>query len=197
MPEALYGAVTAADIADVPPRTVLSLEGQGAPEGAAFQGAVAAIYGLTYGLKFARKRAGGRDFKVAPLEAYWRADDPALPLLHVPRESWRWRLRMAVPADSTEKELAAVVAAAIAKRGGKLQGSAEARRAHLERLPPARYGRVLHLGPYGDESASFDKIDALIARAGFTAGAGHTEIYLNDPKRTPPEKLKTVLLVEV
>jgi hypothetical protein len=101
MPEALYDATTTAEIADAPPRTVLGLEGEGAPEAAAFRRAVAALRGVVFALKIARERTGRRDFKIAPLEAYWRTDDPALPLLHVPREHWRWRLRMAVPEDSS------------------------------------------------------------------------------------------------
>lgn len=196
-PAVLYDATATADIVEVPARTVLTLAGRGAPEGAEFQGAVGALYGVAFTVRFARKRAGRAEFKVPPLEATWFTDDPALPLLHVPRAEWRWRVSMGVPADLDEAELAAAVAAATGKKGGKLEGSAQARRVSVQRLPPARCGRVLHVGPYAAEGPSFDKIHAAIARAGFTAGRGHTEIYLNDPRRTPPGKLKTVLLIEV
>jgi hypothetical protein len=114
-----------------------------------------------------------------------------------PRESWRWRLRIDVPADVTEAELAEVVRAATTKKGGKLEGSAEAGRVALERVPSMKVGRILHVGPYGEEPASFDRIRALLGAAGLRGGNAHQEIYLSDPMRTEPAKLRTVLLLEL
>src|SRR5919109_962506 len=68
MPRVLWDATTTADVVTVPTRRVLTLEGQGAPEGPSFQQSVGAVYGAAYTLKFARKRAGRGDFKIGPLE---------------------------------------------------------------------------------------------------------------------------------
>jgi hypothetical protein len=56
---------------------------------------------------------------------------------------------------------------------------------------------VLHIGPYADEPRSFAKIDAVVRAAGLTPRPAHLEIYLNDPRRTKPERIKTVLLREL
>jgi hypothetical protein len=65
------------------------------------------------------------------------------------------------------------------------------------RLPAQRLGRALHVGPYATEQATFTKIDALLAAEGLAPGLAHLEIYLGDPRRVAPEKLRTVLLREL
>jgi hypothetical protein len=156
---------------------------------------VGALYGVAYSLKFTRKPAGG-DFKIGPLEGRWWAEG-ALAAGVPPRETWRWRLRLGVPDDVTDHEVADVIQAATMKKGGKLEGSADARRVALERIPAATMGRVLHVGPYADEPASFGKIRAALGAAGRSGGDAHLEVYLSDPGRTKPERLKTALLLEL
>lgn len=196
MPRVLYDATTTPDVVSVPARTVLALDGHGAPEGQAFQNSIAAIYGVAYTLKFGRKKSGGRDFKIGPLEARWWTDQPARPLPEAPRESWRWQLRMAMPSDMRAPELARTLEVAAQRKSGKLAGNPEVARVALTELPAARCGRVLHIGPYAAEGASFDRIATALAGALLTPANAHAEVYLNDPRRTKPDKLKTVLLLE-
>lgn len=198
MPELLFSAKRAADVVDVPVRTVLSIVGEGGPDTESFRRSIGALYGVAYALKFSRK-PGGKDFKIGPLAGRWWAEGVGTErsMVVAPRERWRWRLRIDVPGDVTERELAEVVGAATAKRGGKLEGSADAARVVLERVPAQRMGRILHLGPYGDEPASFERIRAVLDAAGLRGGNAHHEIYLSDPMRTDPSKLKTVLLLEL
>lgn len=197
MPPVLWDATTTPDVVTVPGRTVLALDGQGAPEGDAFQRSVAAVYGVAYTLKFARKKSGGRDFKIGPLEARWWTDDASRRIPQAPRHTWRWELRLAIPADVSAAELARAIDAATHKKGGKLEGTAEAARVAPRALPAARCGRVLHVGPYASEGESFTRIAAAVEEAGLVAGNAHLEVYLSDPRRTRAEKLKTVLLVEL
>jgi hypothetical protein len=197
MPDVLLKATPIADIVAVPARSVVAIEGQGAPGGEAFQRSVGALYGVTYTLKFSRKRAGKGDFKVGALEACWWAGGGEVAFGETPREQWRWRLRLAVPEDVGAKEVSAAIAAAVGKKGGKLEASCEAARVRLERVAAGRWGRVLHVGPYTEEGPSIAKVVALIESAGGAAGPDHVEIYLNDPRRTEPQKVRTVLLLAV
>lgn len=196
MPRVLWDATTTPEAVTVPARTVLTLDGDGAPEGASFQHAVAAIYGVAYTLKFSRKKAGRRDFKIGPLEARWWTDDPARCLPEVPRESWCWQLRMAVPQNVSVAELTRTMETATHKKGGKLAGNPLVARVTLSELPAARCGRILHIGPYATEGTSFERVSATMKEALLTPGNAHVEVYLNDPRRTKPEALKTVLLLE-
>lgn len=196
MPRELWDATTRPDIVAIPARTVLALDGKGAPEGETFQHSVAAVYGVAYTLKFARKKTGRGDFKIGPLEARWWTDEPGRRLPDVPRSAWRWQLRMALPQDVSVVELARAVEDATHKTGGRLYGSTEAGRVTRALLPAQRYGRVLHVGPYAAEGASFARIAAVVQQAGLATHNAHVEVYLNDPRRAKPDKLKTVLLLE-
>ena len=196
MPDVLFDASAVADVVRVPARSVVAIEGRGEPEGAAFQDAVGAVYGIAYALKFTRKPSGG-DFRIAPLEARWWNDDPKRAIHESARSEWRWRLRLAVPRDVKAADVAHAIDVVTTKRSGKLEGGAAARRVELEHVHAARMGRVLHVGPYGDEGAAFAKILSAVETAGLTPRHTHLEIYLNDPRRTAPTKLRTVLLLEL
>jgi hypothetical protein len=196
MPAILLEAVPTPDVVAIAARKALAYEGRGAPGGEAFQKALGALYGIAYALKFARKLAGGNEFKVGPLEGRWSAALEGTSFVQAPRESWRWRLRIAVPDDVTEAEVAATIRAATSKKRGKLENSEEAKRVFVERIPAQRVGRALHVGPYANEGPTLDAIGTALAAAGIEPAHTHVEIYLNDPRNTPPPRLKTVLLRE-
>ena len=195
VPSALLDATAKPEVVEVPARTVVAIDGAGSPDSAVFGLSVGALYGAAYGLKFARKRTG-TTFQIGPLEGRWWAEGaPAVG--RPPPEAWRWRLRLGVPVDVSEGELAEVVRAATTRKGGKLEGSAEAARVRLERIAPAKLGRILHLGPYAEEQRSFANLDVEVDAAGLRPARSHLEVYLSDPRRTAPERLRTVLLREV
>ncbi len=196
VPAVLLDAKITPDVVEVPARAAVTIDGAGPPDDPGFTRAMGALYGVAYGLKFSRK-ASGRDFKVGPLEGRWWAEGVREGILLAPRHTWRWRLRIAVPDDVAEADVAAVVRAAVTKKGGKLEGSDEAQRVALERIPVTRVGRILHVGPYANESASFARMEEVLAAAGLRRARPHVEVYLSDPRRTKPERLKTVLLGEI
>jgi hypothetical protein len=196
MPELLLDARTEPDVVTIPARKVLAYEGRGAPEGEAFQKAFGALYGVGYTLKFARKASGHGEFKIGPVEGRWWSIEAGTDGAPPPRESWCWRLRLAVPDDVSEAEVAASIRAATSKKGGKLSGSAEAQRVTLEHVGAQRVGRALQVGPYADEPRTFAAIARALATAGLEPAPSHVEIYLSDPRRTAPARLRTVLLRE-
>jgi hypothetical protein len=196
-PEVLLKAKAKADLVEVPARNVLAIEGAGAPEDPAFAAAIGALYGIAYTLKFARKKAGLGDDKVGVLEGEWwsEGDDPYF--LAAPRSSWRWRLQIAVPAGVKKAEVRSAIQAATTRKGGKLEASREAERIELVTMAKRRYGRILHIGPYADEPSSIAKLEALLDSENLSREARHLEVYLSDPNRTAPQKLKTALLVPI
>ncbi len=197
-PVELTGARRTADVVEVPPRVYLAISGAGAPDSPAFAQSIGALYGIAYGLKFGRKKADGRDFKVGALVGIWRIEGAAHSEGHTaPRDSWRWVLQLDVPADVTMEEVQDTIHAAVTKKGGKLQGSPYAGRIEVVRETARRYGRLLHIGPYSEEPASFRTIETLLASQGLQREPWHVEVYLSDPGRTAPDKLKTVLLAPV
>lgn len=197
-PGALLDATREPDVVRVPARKAICIDGAGDPNSAAFGRCVGALYGIAYTLKFARKAAGKPGHRVGALEGRWTAaPGTAKRSKPPPRGAWRWRLRLAVPRGVTAREVHAAIHAAVERKGGKLEGSREAATVSLERIAASRYGRVLHVGPYADEPASIARIHEALATAKATPESGHLEIYLSDPRRTPPARLRTVLLVPV
>lgn len=185
MPHLMYGASTDADVVTIPARKVIAIDGDALPASEPFQRAIAAIYGVAYTLKFTRK-ARGADFTISPLEARWTIAGARM----------TWQLRMAVPDDTTKAELKDAIRAATTKKGGKLEGSEDAARVALARIPAMRVGRALHIGAYATERETFELIEHALAHTRLAPAPSHLEIYLSDQRRTPSERLRTVLLRE-
>lgn len=185
----LYGAsADKVELVEVPPLRFLMIDGEGDPNRApAYAEALQALYGLAYGLKFALKRLDpGLDFKVAPLEGLWWAHDMEWFSLQR-RDDWRWTMMIAQP-DSVTSALLADVAPAVERKKGPA-----VRRVRLESYDEGLSAQVLHLGPYAAEAPTIDRLHAYIAERGYRRSGKHHEIYLGDPSRSAPEKLKTII----
>jgi hypothetical protein len=129
-------------------------------------------------------KAQGRDFKVAPLEGLWEgAYGPG-----ADQETWSWKLLLRVPRFVQQPDLRRAREALLAK--GKGEGVEAVR---LEDLEEGRCIQVLHRGPYADEPATVDKMKDFARSHGLSPRGRHHEIYLSDPSRTAPARLKTVL----
>ncbi len=171
----------------LPEMTFLAIEGQGDPNGPAYAAALSALYPLAYGIKFACK-AEGADFTVPPLEALWWADDPTA-FTAGDRAAWHWQAMLRLPDDVTQDRLDAARATVRAK--GKT-GPFDAVR--LITLTEGDALQTLHLGPYTDEAPTLAELhDQIMPEAGLTFAGPHHEIYLSDPRRAAPEKLRTIL----
>ncbi len=175
-------------IVDVPPMNFLMIDGQGDPNTAQeYRDAVETLYTVAYALKFAARKEHGIDFPVMPLEGLWWADDMA----HFSPDAkgdWRWTMMIMQPDQVTDAWVTAVVE------------KTQTRKA-LPALPKLRFERfhegpsaqILYFGPYSAEGPTIAKLHEFIAEAGYERTGKHHEIYLGDPRRTAPEKLKTVV----
>jgi len=176
------------------PLNYLTLEGRGAPESREFQDAIGALFGVAYALKFAQQ-AAGHDFKVPPFEALWwsgydlaRLEDPRA-LWRVPRQTWCWKVLLLLPDFVTSEDVRSARQALSDKRGGEPLPLC----VRLERIDEGKCVQMLHVGPYATEPESVRKMQALIKEQGLTPCGLHHEIYLGDPHRTPPARLRTIL----
>jgi hypothetical protein len=188
------------DIIEIPELGYTMIAGAGAPGGDAFTAAVQALYAVSYGVHFALKRAHGDAPKVMPLEALWWVDDPRqqdiiaaaaagrASMADSDRERWQWQAMVVQP----ERVDAGLVTDVIAQQRAK-KGLAALDRVRYERWEEGRCAQVLHLGPYADEAPSIARLHAGIAAAGYRPRGRHHEIYLGDPRRSAPKRLRTIL----
>jgi hypothetical protein len=175
-------------VVDVPALNFLMLDGRGDPNtAAAFSEAVAALYALSYALKFRVRREQDLDYAVLPLEGVWHADDMNA-FRNGDRESWLWTLMIMQP-DPVTPELAAAAAAELAARK-KLPGL---ERVRFESFSEGLAAQVLHVGAYTGEGPTIARLHDFIAAEGYALRGRHREIYLSDMRRTAPERLKTII----
>ena len=170
----------------VGPARYLSISGQGAPGGEHFREHVGALYSVAYTLKMAEKFAG-HDYKVCHLEGQWWCEDGADFRSHEPKQ-WRWKLLIRVPEFITQIEVNDAIQTAIKRGKGELANEVQ-----LEDITEGRCVQMLHTGPYAQEKPTVDKMQQIAVENGFHLGGPHHEIYLSDPNRVPPERLRTIL----
>jgi hypothetical protein len=175
-----------AALVTAPPLRYLMFNGFGDPNtNPEFAAGIEALYTASYTLKFMLKPQG-LDYVVPPLEGLWwmlMADfDPDR------RDDWRWTLMIPQPEQVTKDLLAQAV-----DKAKKKKPLPALERLRLEIYDEGLAAQILHVGPYGDEAATIGRLHAFIRKEGYHFCSKHHEIYLSDPRRTVPEKLKTIL----
>jgi hypothetical protein len=186
----LYTAsAKAAAMVDVPEMSWLMVDGKGDPNTAAmFQEAVQALYGVAYTLKFMLKKAKpARDYGVMPLEWLWWMDDMRV-FSAEKKDQWKWTLLIMQPDfitkqlfEQARKELAAKKDLPILSK------------LRFERWREGLAAQILHVGPYAEEGPTVQKLHQFAKEQGYQLHGKHHEVYLGDPRRSAPEKLKTIL----
>jgi hypothetical protein len=175
-------------LVDVPELSFLMVDGHGDPNlSQDYRDAVQALFGVSYAAKFAVKRAAGIDYRVMPLEGLWWADDMSAFAIS-DKTGWKWTALIVQPELVTAELVEQAVATATAKRPLPAVG-----RVRLERFSEGRAAQVLHLGPFSAEGPTIERLHSFIAQQGLTRRGKHHEIYLSDPSRTAPARLKTVI----
>jgi len=195
----LYRArATRVDLVDVPELLVVAVDGAGSPEGPAFAEAIQTLYPVSYGAHFLLKKRTGTAPRVMPLEALWWVDDQAAQdtftlvatgqasVDDVDRALWRWRALIVQPEPVDEALLAEAV------EGARVKAPA-IDRLYIERWHEGLAAQVLHVGPYAAEAPTIVRLHDAIAGLGYQARGRHHEIYLGDPRRSAPEKLRTII----
>lgn len=176
----------------VGPARYLTIEGRGEPGGEEFQARVGALYAAAFTLKF-QSKGDGRDYAVCKLEAVWWADGREDgDFSGVPEEQWRWRLMIRTPEFIGDGELADAAEKILAK--GRCPEIVEVR---LDELEEGRCVQQLHVGPYDAEPETMAQMRAYAEEQGLVFGGRHHEIYLSDPRRVEPARLRTILRMPV
>lgn len=153
-----------------------------------FQCAIQALYGLAYSLKFMSKlhKTNPIDYTVMPLEGLWSLKDENLDVTR--KDNWNWRLLILQPDHITREMFEEAKRQLKSKKDNPLLSEAS-----LERFHEGLCVQILHIGPYADEPRSFDKLQEFAAENSCRLSRPHHEIYLGDPGRAKPERLKTIL----
>jgi hypothetical protein len=176
-------------IVEVPQLRFLAIDGKGDPNASpAYSDAIQALYSVSYAAKFESKRNLAKDFVVGPLEGLWRADDPNA-FITRDKDAWEWTMMITQPEWITHEIISAAGEQARAKK-------------HLPAVDQLRLFtweegecvQILHVGSYEDEAPVLARMhDEYMPARSLTFNGDHHEIYLSDPRRTPPARWKILL----
>lgn len=172
----------------VPPMAFLAVDGHGDPNTSAdYRLAVEALFSVSYTAKSLCRRELGRDHVVLPLEGLWSADDLTA-FERRAKHEWSWTMLVRQPDWVDAELLERARDAAQARRGSALPPL------ELRTLDEGRCVQTLHVGSYDDEGPLLRRLHAEhLPTHGLVPRGRHHEIYLSDPRRTAPERLRTVL----
>ena len=183
----------------VPRMRFIAVDGVGAPESEAYQQGIQILYSLVFTIKMSKMKnmqpVGYFEYIVPPLEGLWSHNNSKL-LLSAPRNEWQWTSMIRQPDFVTEEVFDWAVKQCIENKP-----EIDVSSARFMTLGEGLCVQIMHTGPYSEETESMEKIRLFIEQNGLkdiTDGVNrHHEIYLSDPRRTKPERLKTVLRVPV
>lgn len=173
---------------DVPTLRYVMIDGRGNPNAVpAYKSAIEWLFSISYAMKFASKQALEKDYVVPPLEGLWWADDPA-DFVTRRKDRWLWTLMIMVPGFIDQ----ALYEAALAKTRMKLGEPPATLR--IESLTEGLSLQTLHVGSYDDEGPMLAMLhDELMPAQRLAFNGRHHAIYLSDARKTPAEKLRTIL----
>ena len=174
-------------IVEVPSMNYFMVDGEGGPAAESYQQAIEALYGLSFTVKFDVKKGVGLDYTVMPLEGLWWAKD--ITAFSADRkDEWLWKMMIMQPDYVTAKHVNAAT-----KQLREKKNPLALDKIRFESYHEGLSVQILHIGPYDDEGPTIAQMHKFIDENGYQLHMKHHEIYLSDPRRSKPEKLKTVL----
>ena len=189
--EALYQpSAKEFEVVDVPEMQFLMVDGHGDPNTAQEYGeAVEALYAVAYKIKFASKKELDRDYVVPPLEGLWWAADMDSFTLKRDKSAWDWTMMIMTPEWVTEEMFGRAV-----KQVEKGKNPPALSKVRLESYHERLAVQILHIGSFDDEGPILARLhQEYLPANSYVENGKHHEIYLSDPRKVAPEKLKTVL----
>ncbi|MFN8374270.1 MAG: GyrI-like domain-containing protein [Anaerolineae bacterium] len=176
-------------VIDVPAMNFLMIHGIGDPNTSEdYKHAIETLYAVSYAIKFAVRKQQGLDYPIMALEGLWWTDDGALDFTADDRNHWNWTMMMMQP-EFVTAELVHIMIAEVAQKKNPPALS----RLWFEEYDEGRSVQIMHIGPYSAEHPTIVGMHHFIDDIGHESNGKHHEVYLSDPTRTAPERLKTVL----
>jgi hypothetical protein len=173
---------------DVPMMSFLMIDGSGDPNTAQeYKDSVEALFAVSYALKFMVKKEKGVDYGVLPLEGLWWTDDMTQFSVEN-KDMWKWTSMIMQPEYVTED----LVSKAL-EQVEKKKNPPALPKIKFESFHEGLSAQIMHIGPYSAEGPTIERLHNFIKENGYELKGKHHEIYLSDPRRSAPERMKTVI----
>lgn len=178
----------------VPKQKFYTISGKGNPNDPQFGEETAALYAMSYGIRMMPKNgvnpAGYFEYTVYPLEGFWTLSDEAIAEKKAfDKADLVYKIMIRQP-DFVTKELALANLEKISQK----KPNPNNQNVKFETIEDGKCLQMLHVGPYDDEHKTFEVMKAYCKEHQLEQTTlAHKEIYLSDPRKVAPEKMKTVL----
>ncbi|MEI7844750.1 MAG: GyrI-like domain-containing protein [Chloroflexota bacterium] len=186
-----YNAKPAPVFLTVPPMQFIKIDGEGNPNTSQdYSEVLQTLYTVAYTLKFRVKKDLQIDYPVMALEGLWWTQDMSLFSVGS-KDNWQWTMMISLPDMITQPLLDSAIDEARRKKD-----LPAIHRLRFETYTEGLSAQLMHIGPYSAETENIKKLHAFIQENGYNFDGSiqkHHEIYLSDPNRTAPEKLKTII----
>lgn len=189
-PEFYKSSSKEASIVKVPSMTYFMIDGKGNPNTAqSYQDAIQCLYAVSYGLKMKiiKKEQPNKDYIVPPLEGLWYLDDMTEWSMEN-KDNWKWTMIIRIPDFATQDQIKRCLE--IVKQTKNPSSLPNLR---IESYHEGLSAQIMHLGPYSEEPSTIKALHEYIKEANYALRGKHHEIYLSDPRKAKPEKLKTII----
>ena len=192
----LYQPSAKPALIDVPEMIFFAVEGAGDPNKCReYKEAMEILYGLSFTVKMSKMNntqpEGYFEYVVPPLEGLWYQESTN-GIDYSRKDDFHWISMIRQPEFVTE-EVFEIAKAVLSKKKPSLDIS----KARFMRYTEGLCVQLMHTGPYDDEPASIAKLERFAEENGyaedFGTGRYHHEIYLSDPRKCAPERLRTVI----
>ncbi len=192
----IYLPKTTPEIIVLPAMNYITIEGEGSPDALTFSERVEALYAIAYAIRMSYKTEnvpnGYFEFKVFPLEGIWDLIDYSKGAED--KNNFKYTLMIRQPEFVDKAVFEAYKKIAMAKK----KTNSFISEVGFEQIEEGSCCQMMHIGPFSDEVKSFEKMEAAVKALGYERKSKvHKEIYLSDPRKTAPEKMKTVLRFQI
>lgn len=176
-------------IINVPKVNYLSISGKGDPNiSHEYKESIEALFSVSYSVKFMIKKGElAVDYGVLPLEGLWWVENMKDFSLD-DKSNWLWKAMIMQPSFIDNEMVTSAL-----EQVQKKKGLAQLSHIKFEKLSEGQCAQILHIGPYSEEGPTIEKLHQFIKKNGYQFNGYHHEIYLSDPRRSAPEKLKTII----
>ncbi|GHT73267.1 hypothetical protein FACS189456_3490 [Bacteroidia bacterium] len=183
----LYQPKSTPSIIEVKEIVVIAIDGKGDPNTSAeYAAAIETLYGLSYAIKMGNKAI--LEYVVPPLEGLWQGNGVSIS----DKSNFVWTSFIRQPDFVTE-----AIFEAAKKTLAKKKPSLDLTKARLEKIAEGLCVQVMHIGSYDNEPATIAAMEKYAIESGYAIDISearrHHEIYLSDPRKVEPEKLKTII----
>ena len=176
-------------LVDVGPANYLAIPGKGSPEGPAFQAAIQGLYSMAFTIKMTWKFSGKGDYKVCHLEGiFWNQPANGKKPSKAAKEAMEWKLLIRIPEFITDQQLQDAK-----KKLEQKKKPPEFNLVNIETISEGKCVQMLHTGPYDQTCEGFEIMRKFASENALAFHARIHEIYLSDPRRVEPQRLRTIL----